>query len=236
MNEIGSLNEQPLHAALKDWYGGSGAELEKEIDGYIVDVVRGEQLIEIQTGNFSSIKHKLIHLSKNHPVKLVFPIASRKWLLKMPLQEDEGFKRRKSPKRGSPHEIFSELVSFPELLTYQSFSLELAMIHAEEVRRYTGEKPWYQHGWVTVEQRLVRVVDCLCFEDGQSMTAMLPQSLPDEFTTSDIAKEAHIKLWLAQKMAYCLRKMGAVQKIGKSGRSNLYRKPTAYKSQVVNYR
>jgi len=32
---------------LKQWYARPGDQLEVELDGFIVDIVRGEQLIEI---------------------------------------------------------------------------------------------------------------------------------------------------------------------------------------------
>jgi hypothetical protein len=56
---IGVLNEKPLHAALKQWYAQPGDGLEVTVDGFVIDIVRGHQLIEIQTGHFAAIKKKL---------------------------------------------------------------------------------------------------------------------------------------------------------------------------------
>ena len=67
---IGLLNEKSLHSALKHWYAKPGDRLEFPLDGYIVDILRGDQVIEIQTGNFSSIKHKMRNLSCRHRVSL----------------------------------------------------------------------------------------------------------------------------------------------------------------------
>lgn len=46
---IGLLNENPLHAALKKWYARPGDQLEVSVDGFVIDVVQGNLLIEIQT-------------------------------------------------------------------------------------------------------------------------------------------------------------------------------------------
>jgi hypothetical protein len=104
MNHIGELNGQPLHAALKAWYAGPDDRVEASVDGgqrgYVIDLVRGDLLIEIQTGSFSSIKRKLHDLVKRHPVRLVYPIAVEKWLLKLPKDGRDEPWRRKSPKRG----------------------------------------------------------------------------------------------------------------------------------------
>ena len=53
-HRIGELNEQPLHAALKEWYVQPGDQVEVQLDGYYIDLVRGERLIEIQTGGIST--------------------------------------------------------------------------------------------------------------------------------------------------------------------------------------
>ena len=58
-HQIGTLNENPLHAALKAWYARPGDRIEVPVDGFIVDIVRDDLLVEIQTGNFSAVKEKL---------------------------------------------------------------------------------------------------------------------------------------------------------------------------------
>ena len=75
MNRIGCLNEQPLHASLKRLYAGEAGGVEVVIKGFVVDVCVGGSIIEIQTGNFSSIKTKLSQLISGNNVKLVYPIA-----------------------------------------------------------------------------------------------------------------------------------------------------------------
>jgi hypothetical protein len=70
---IGRLRETPLHAALKRWCAGPEAAFEVTVDGYVVDVVEGGELIEIQTRSFAKIKRKLLALVEAHPVRLVHP-------------------------------------------------------------------------------------------------------------------------------------------------------------------
>jgi hypothetical protein len=55
---IGTLGEKSLHSALKDWYVRSGDLLEAQLDGFHIDIIRNNVLIEIQTANFSSQKRK----------------------------------------------------------------------------------------------------------------------------------------------------------------------------------
>ena len=99
-NKIGTLNEKPLHAALKTWYARPGDRFEVSLDGFVVDIVRGDLLVEVQTRSFSAIKRKLYQLVPHHPVRLVYPIAREKWIVKL-AADGETTSSRKSPKRGS---------------------------------------------------------------------------------------------------------------------------------------
>jgi hypothetical protein len=56
MSGIGLLNEKPLHASLKQWYSRPGDRFEVPIDRFVIDIVRGDLLIEIQTRNLAAIK------------------------------------------------------------------------------------------------------------------------------------------------------------------------------------
>ncbi|MFW6115623.1 MAG: hypothetical protein ACOC7Y_01015 [Chloroflexota bacterium] len=218
---IGTLNEQPLHAALKEYYAGPRSRLEVEVDGFVVDVARDHLLVEIQTGSFSGIKHKVTSLAARYPLRLVYPIARQKWLLKLPRDDHGEARRRKSPKRGRPEELFKELVSFPHLICRERFSLEVVFTHEEEVRRHDPRR-WRNRGWVTVERRLLDVVDRRLFRSPDDLAALLPSALPDRFTTADLADAMDVSRGLAQKMAYCLRKTGVITQVGTRGRSNLY--------------
>ena len=46
---IGTLQERSLHAAIKQLYNIPGAKTEVKVDGFVIDVVKGDLLIEIQT-------------------------------------------------------------------------------------------------------------------------------------------------------------------------------------------
>ena len=222
MSDIGTLNEKPLHAALKKWAAKDGAQFEVKIDGYFIDVVQGELLIEIQTGNFASIKSKLTKLTEARRVRLVYPIAAEKWLMKLPKNENDKIIRRKSPKRGRVEDLFWQMVSFPTLLDNPNFSLQIVLTQEEEIRRFDPSLNWRRHNWGIAERRLIEVIDTVIFEAPADWLGMLPEKLKD-FTTKDLAKELGIPLKLAQKMAYCLRETNVIEVIGKQGRANLYR-------------
>jgi hypothetical protein len=233
LREIGTLNEKPLHVALKRWVARPGDRFEVSVGGFVVDVVRGDLLIEIQTRNFAGIKRKLAELTVHHAVRLVYPIAREKWIVKLAQDERTRLSRRKSPKRGIVEHVFEELVSFPKLLSNPNFSIEVLLIQEEETRRYDSTRGWRRRGWVTHERRLLEVVGQRLFETPTDIGELVPSAVVDPFTTSDLAAAMAKPRRLAQKMAYCLREMGIIMPVGKRGNAIVYtqiKKPNSLRS------
>jgi hypothetical protein len=188
----------------------------------VVDLLRGTQVIEVQTASFASIRDKLRTLVAHHHLLLIYPVAREKWIVKVDDDGQHQLSRRKSPKRGRVEEVFAELVSFPELIAHPNFALEVLLIQEEEVRRYDGRRAWRRRGWVTQERRLLQVVGSHLFEQPADMARLLPADLDQPFSTKDLARASGLARRLAQKMAYCLRNMGALEVRGKAGRALLY--------------
>lgn len=221
MSDIGLLNEKPLHASLKEWIAQPGDRFEVKVDRFVIDIVRDDVFIEIQTGSFASIKSKLKRLVESHRIHLVYPIAQEKWIVKTDPGGD-GSTRRKSPKQGRVEDLFWEMVSIPELMQHPNFSLETLLIHEEELRKYDERRNWRRKGWGTEERRLVEVVACKMFSEPADWLALLPENLGDSFTASDLSTVLNIRRALAQRMAYCFRKANLIQLLGKRGRAYLY--------------
>jgi hypothetical protein len=221
---IGLLNEKPLHAALKEWYRLEGDQAEVAIGGFVVDLVHDGQIIEIQTRGFASMRRKLDRLLVSHAIRLVYPVAVEKWIVKV---DEDGceMSRRRSPKRGIPADVCQELVSFPSLLSNPNFTLEIALVEEEEIRRPDAKKGWRRGGFVIEERRLVDVKETVELGSPEALLELLPEVLPDPFTTADLADGLGRSRHLAQEVAYCLRVSGAVEAVGRDKRGILYRLP-----------
>ncbi len=219
---IGLLNEKPLHASLKEWYAQPGDQFEVAIDRFVIDIVRGNLLLEIQTGSLASLKAKLNTLVRSHRVRLIYPIALEKWIVKLPKEVGGRTTRRKSPRRGRVEDLFWEAVSFPQLLVDPNFSLEVLMIREEEIRKHEANRNWRRRGWGTEERRLLEVVERRLYEAPEDWRSFVPEGL-ETFTARDLADATSVRIQLAQKMVYCLRKVNLIESVGKRGRANLYR-------------
>jgi hypothetical protein len=127
-------------------------------------------------------------------------------------------------KKGRVEHVFSELVSFPNLLMLPNFSLEVVLVQAEEFQRYDGRgrRGWRRKGWLVEERHLLNVVARHRFDTVSDLASLLPASLPSPFTTADLAKGLKQPRRLAQQMAYCLREMDIIAVAGKQGNAMLY--------------
>lgn len=223
MNSIGTYQETSLHASLKGWYAQSGDLLETQVGNYTVDILHGDVIIEIQTGNFAKIKRKLAHLLEDHPIRLVYPIALEKWIIR---QESTGLPltRRHSPKHGRLEDLYSELVFIPRLVTHPNFSLEVVFTKEEDIRINDGKGSWRRKGWSIADHRLVEIVATHHFTCPNDYLKSIPPDLPQPFTTRQLAERLRLRRHISQKMTYCLREMGAIQRAGNQGNAPLYQR------------
>ena len=221
---VGTLREKPLHAALKRWCAEPGDRFEIAVDGFVIDVVREGLLIEVQTSSFAKVRRKLSTLLEaGHAVRIVYPIAEEKVIVRI---DDHGeiVGRRRSPKRGIPQDLFAELVSLPTMIDEPGMELELVMVREEEIRTHQPGKAWRRKGWVVEERHLIDVASTHRFSSSDDLADLLPGSLPDVFTTADLASELSRPKRLAQQMTYCLRHTGRIVQVGKRGNAIEYRR------------
>jgi len=166
-----------LHAALKAWYAQPGDQVEKPVDGYVIDIVRGDELIEIQTRGFSSLRRKLDALIPNHRVRLVYPVALEKWIIRLGPDERTILSRRRSPKHGRALDVFGELPSLARLVNHPHFSIEVALVRTEEIQcntRGPRRASWRRKGWRIHDRKLIEVVDRRGLETPADFLAFLP--------------------------------------------------------------
>lgn len=221
MSAIGTLKEGPLHAALKRRYRKPGDAVEVDVGGFVVDILGPAGITEIQTSSFSAVKRKLPELLKSHPVRLVHPIGTERWIVRV---DDSGevLGRRKSPKKRGVEDVFEELVSLPRLLDHPNFVLDVVTTRLEEIRAWRKRRRRRKFVWQVAERHLLEILDVTTIACADDLFGILPNGLPDPFSTHDLAQAMNRPIQLAQKAAYCLRESGAARLVGKRGNLLLY--------------
>lgn len=218
---IGQLTERSLHAALKEYLARPGDRFEVRLGRYVIDIVRDDLLIEIQTRHLYALRPKLLRLLEEHPIRLIHPLPAERWIVRE--GRDGRLTRRKSPKRATACDIFTELVRVPDLAAHPNLSLEVLLIREEQVWRDDEQGSWRRGRWSLVDRRLLGVAGSVVFAAPVDFLALLPP-LPEPFSNADLAAAKGWNGHLAGKATYALRAMGQLSPSGKRGRANLFLK------------
>ena len=217
---IGTLSEKGLHADLKDFLVQPGDKIEHPVDGYVTDIYRDGELIEIQTQNFGAMRKKLTHLLGYYPVHLVHPIAVERIII----WQDAGgkvLKKKKSPKKGRAIDIFKELVYIRDLVMHPNLTFEILMTREEVIRRQDPKRKKWK-GWYVYDRRLVEVVERIELGSLQDFKNLLPEDLPIPFTNRELAEKLECTPRHAGAITYTMRRMGAIREVGKRRNAILY--------------
>ena len=217
--------ETSLHRQLKARYADTPDDQEVALDGYRIDAIKDDQLIEIQHGSLAAIRDKIAKLLEKHCVTVVKPIVARKNLIKLKRRGGKVVDSRLSPKRGQVLDLFDELVYFTRVFPHKRLTLEVLLVEVEELR-YPGHGRRRRRGkrdFQVEDQRLLNVLETHQFRTLADLRKILPRRLPATFHTGDLAECLEIKRWVAQRIAYCLRETGAIKHVGKQGNTLLYR-------------
>lgn len=216
--------ETSLHRQLKAMYAGKDARTEEQLDGFRIDAIRGKQLIEIQHGSLAAIRDKISRLLERHRVLVVKPLIMHKTLIRQDAKGGIVLSRRRSPKVENILSLFDELIYFTRVFPHRNLVLETPLVEVEEWR-YPGHgrrRRWRENDFLVEDQRLVAIHQTHRFHTNQDLLALLPPSLPRPFHTGHLAEGLAIRRWIAQRIAYVLRKCGAAKECGKAGNAFLY--------------
>ena len=216
--------ETSLHRQLKEIYAEGDAQLEKRLAGYRIDVLRNNRIIEIQHGSLSAIRRKVQSLIDRHRVLVVKPIIARKLLVQLDVESGKVLRRRRSPKQGSLLDIFDELVHFTPPFPHHQLELEVLLVDIEEWR-YPGHgrrHRYHKSDFQVKDRKLVKIAGSYLIRTATDIRRLVSGPLPRTFHTRDLACCMKIDRGVAQKIAYCLRRSGAITQVGKKGNTRLY--------------
>ena len=221
VSSIGVLREGPLHAAVKATLAAPGDRFEVPIDGFVIDLVRADgELVEVQTGGFSSLGRKLDALLDAHRFRIVYPVAAERRIVRVD-RDGEVTSVRRSPRRAGVVEVFDKLVAFPSLLTHPHLTIEVLLLREDHIRAERPERVG-RRSRDPGERRLIDVLDRVVFRGPRDFVRMLPAFPSDPFSTRELAALLGCSVSLAQRTAYCLRMMGILEAAGKRGRTPLH--------------
>ena len=219
---IGTLKEKTIHAVLKNFYAPDVSHQEQRIEGFVADIFNNGEIIEIQTRNFNTMRHKLETFLPLYDVTIVYPIASTKWLSWIDEETGEITSKRKSPKHGSIYTIIPELYKIKFFLGHPNLHFILTFMDIEEYRLLNGWNHTKKKGSTRHDGIPTKLIDEIYLEKPQDFICFLPEQLPKLFTTKDFQKVTKISQSYATTGLHILHHMGIIERVGKQGRAYLY--------------
>lgn len=220
---IGTLKEKTVHAVLKNYYAPDTKMHEIPFQNYVADIYTGSEIVEIQNGNFNKLRGKLEVFLEKYPVTVVYPIPHTKWLIWIDETTGELSKKRKSPVTGNAYLAFRELYRIKSYLKNKNLKFCFPLMDVEEYRLLNGWSADKKKGSCRYDRIPVALFDEVVVERREDYLQFLPYELPPEFTSADLAEAAGVPLKTANLVLNILYFMEVVERIGKKGRSYLYR-------------
>ena len=153
-------------------------------------------------------------------------------MLKRDVPDGPVVSKRLSPKKQTLWSLFDDLVHFVDVFPHPRLELEVLLTLQEEYRLPAERKRRVCRGYIVEDRLLAEVTGREMLRTVDDLVAMLPESIrpparSEPFTTADLATAAGINRGLARKVAYCLRRCGAAEVVGKQGNAMLYELATA---------
>jgi len=221
---IGTLSEKTLHAVLKHYYEPWDDCKEIRIGNYVADIVGEKGIIEVQTNDLGRLRKKLEAFLSVCDVTVVYPIAAVKYLRWLDTETGELTDRRKSPKKMTVYDGFKELYKIKYLLKNFRLHICFPLLEIEEIRYLNGWSKNKKKGSSRCDINPLAMLDEICIDNIEDYERFVPTSLPEEFTSADIAEKCGIKRPLAQTVLNVLTFTETVTRTGKEGRNILYKR------------
>ena len=223
-NGIGTFGEKTLHAVLKTYFEPDPDSQEIRVGSFVADICGENGIIEIQTRQFYRLVKKLEAFLEYADVTVVYPLCPVKYVRWLDPETGELSERHKSPRRTTLHDIFSELPDIKYALDNPRFKLCVCLIEAEDIRYLNGWSKNRKRGSSRCDRVPITLIDEVWFERPEDYARLMPDGLPEEFTSKDYAEICRTGTELARSELNVLCYLGLVENTGKRGRSKLYRK------------
>ena len=241
-HNIGVEKESSLHKTLKFHYAGSPNRLEVPCGSYVCDGISGKgELIEVQIGSFGPIKEKVRSLCEENKLRIIHPIIVNK-TISVYDKDNKFIRSRRSPRSGSPWDLFNALIYDPILPSIKNIRIELVLIDLEEVRIMDGRGSWKRKGARIKEKHLTGFHDSIELADLRDYYRFVPFEKEETFTAKSLAERisprkpssktpagfevnsSGISLVLARKTLYVLLKLGLIERTGKEKQAWVYKR------------
>ena len=219
-NVIGVLSEKTLHKTIKNLYESNQDYQEVKIDGYYVDILKDNNIIEVQTKQFDKLRNKLSYLLDHYDynINVIYPIFNNKVIYYID-DENTISLPKKSPKKLKIPEVFYELYKIKNLLSNEKLVITLLVLDIQEYRIKTNNRKKY----VLYDRVPIKLIEEVRLTKKDNYISLLPKNLGEVFTVKDVCELTKCDNKYVSKMINVLKYLEIIEMIGKDGKKYLYK-------------
>ncbi|MBQ8293070.1 MAG: hypothetical protein IJX78_04580 [Bacilli bacterium] len=215
---IGTKQERTLHQYLKYYFCDNPDYHEQKCGSYIVDILKNEQIIEIQTSSFNAMRKKLESLLPNYPITIVYPIIVEK---KIHNYDENGqfVSSKKSPKKEHPLKIGKELYKLNHILNNKNLNFICTILKIDE-HRIPYLNRYKQKRMTRINQIPYELVENINLKEGNTLASLIP--FDKEFTALEFKKKLKLSPRETSSTLIALRTLNVIKVTRQDGKKYIY--------------
>lgn len=216
---IGTYKEKKLHVILKKYFEPDPAFHEVPTNGFIADVRRGDEITEIETKGFTGLGPKLEAYLPDYRVRLVHPLAGKKYVSWIDPETKEISPRHLSPKKEGAYDLLFEMVRILPYVAEKNLTVLGPVFEMDEYRMADGWGRGGKRGSHRFERIPVDIADMIELSTDDDYRKWIPDGLPEAFTVRAFAEKARIGTGIARAVMKVMERRGVLAAAGKEGRA-----------------
>ena len=218
---IGEYQEKAIHFILKNYFENDRDKMEVKIDGMVMDILNEEGIIEIQTKSFDRLKNKLDKFLDYYSFTIVYPLINSKKITWMN-SENESDYNRKSPLHMNIFNSFKELYKIKKYLKHKNLHFCFVFLNIIEFKNLDGYGKDKKKKASSFNKLPIDIEKTVYFDSFKEFENIFDGN-ENNFTSLELSKMKKIKLKDAQVALTVLNYLEIVERIGKTGRSYIYK-------------
>ena len=225
---FGTLSEKRLHAVVKTYLceDTDCHEVGVKDTRYVADVRVGNDVYEVQTGNFSPLKAKIAHYltATDCTVTVVHPLAVERQVAWIDPTDGSVSKPRKIAYRSRPEKLLPALYPLLPFLDNPRLSFRLLLLSVEDFRLLNGWSRDRKRGSSRYERVPLDLLDDITFSSPTDYLRFLPADLPSPFKVSDFSRLTRLRGRDAYSAVRVLVALGLLRPADPIGRAMAFEK------------
>lgn len=220
---FGTLQEKRLHAVVKKYLceDTDFHEVGVKDTRYVADVRVGDEIYEVQTGNFSPLKAKIAHYlsATDCTVTVVYPLAAERKVAWIDPSDGSVSAPRKIGIRSRAEDVLPALYPLLPFLSEPRLRFRILLLSVEDFRLLNGWSADRKRGSSRYERVPLDLLDDITLSTPADYLRFLPRELPSPFKVSDFSRLTRLRGRDAYSAVRVLASLGLLRQTDPIGRA-----------------